>query len=478
MVVRYLSNYHVSLPVFDAMNPYLNPWFLLRILKAYLFDIDRLKRFSAQDLQHFQNKQIRKQLQFTLTVPVYQKLYTDAGISVDTVQSIEDINKLPYIGKHELKNAYPDGLVPPRISRRHLVEVATSGTTGKSLAIFVDQFDIVMGLFGYLRTLREYGLSWRRNRISIIGDFAPHTAESGYIRRGLEPRFKLGFLFKNIQWLDTNAQPTVVMDELNVFKPDFIGGYVGMLGHLALLKEQGKGEQVHPQVIASTGAVLDPQLKNFIEKSFGCPVFEAYGTTETGPIAYECHKGGYHVLSDLIHVEVETQGKPAPIGSPGHLIVTKLFGRGTPILRYTAINDIVALDPQPCTCGMPGVMIKRIYGRDDLSLLLPEGRVLLPATVAGIYSRVLYELKTTKLTDTRLVQHDEHTLQIQIVIDHSQDDIGPSVAMIKKVLLEGFQEKLGPAVTISVVEVDTLKDHERRIVTHVNPTDYIITGYV
>jgi len=69
----------------------------------------------------------------------------------------------------------------------NLVKVSTSGTTGKSLSIYVDMFDIIMGLFGYLRTIKEYGLNWRKSNISIIGDFAPHTAETGYVKKGLFP---------------------------------------------------------------------------------------------------------------------------------------------------------------------------------------------------------------------------------------------------------------------------------------------------
>ena len=459
------------------MNPYVNPWFLSRLLRSYLFDINRLKHLNAQELEQLQVKRLRYQVRRAMSVPVYHDLYRKVGVDPSSITTISDVAKLPFITKHELKKGYPNGILPRSVQQDHMVEVATSGTTGKSLTIFVDQYDIVMGLFGYLRSLREYKLSWLRNRIAIIGDFASHTAESGYIRRGLEPRFKFRFLFKNILWLDTNADPKENMRSLEEFKPDFIGGYVGMLGHLALLKDQGYGKTVEPKYIASTGAVLDPNLKQFIETAFQTQVYEAYGATETGPIAFECREGGYHVLSDLIHVEVVDKEKPVSPGSPGHLIVTKLFGYGTPIIRYTAINDIVSLKPRSCSCGMPGILIDRIYGRDDLSLLLPHGKVLLPATVAGIYSRVLYKLKTTKLKDTRLIQHDMNNLEIQIVVD-DQKKTGPSTQAIKDVLVTGFKEKLGKEVHISISEVEKLGDHERRIISHVDPSSFTISGYI
>lgn len=458
------------------MNPYYNPLFLSKIIKSYLLDINRLKNSTENTLAKYQNKQLRKQLKFAYTVPVYRQLYQNTKIH--DINSISDINKLPYISKHEIKENYPDGIISPTVNKKNLVEVATSGTTGKSLSIFVDQYDIIMGLFGYLRTLREYNLSWRKNRITIIGDFAPHTAESGYIKRGLEPRSNFNFLFKNIQWLNTNDSPLEIMQALERFKPEFIGGYVGMLGHLALLKDQGHGSSVMPKTIASTGAVLDPKLKTYIESQFHSHVFEVYGATETGPIAYECPSGGYHVMADLLHLEVQNKSDEIKNEKPGKLVVTKLYGSGTPIIRYTAINDIIALSQTNCSCGIPGPLIKRIYGRDDLSLILPNGQILLPATVSGIYAKILYELKTTKLKDTRLIQHDLNSLEIQIVIDPDLREVGASVSKIKTHLKQSFAEKVGPNVTIRINEVDKLGHHQRRIISKVKTKDIPITGYV
>jgi len=335
-----------------------------------------------------------------------------------------------------------------------------------------------MGLFGYLRTLQEYDINWRKDRITIIGDFASHTAESGYINRGLQPQKNFNFLFKNIQWLDTNDDHKKVIAELNSFQPDFIGGYVGMLGHLALLKDQGLGEKISPKYIASTGAVLDNFLKETIEKTFNAPLFEVYGTTETGPIAFECKQGSYHIMSDLLFLEFLRDGKPVSQGEAGKLVVTKLFGKGTPIIRYDAINDIVEPSFDLCTCSMSGDFIKKIYGRDDLSLLLPGGLVLLPSSFAEIYSKILYQLKTTKLKDTRIIQHSETKIEIQVVLDPKQKNTKPSNEEIFSMLKKGFIEKVGSDVDIMIKEVDKLGDHERRIISKVDKSKFKIKQYV
>ena len=460
------------------MNPFYNPIFLSKIAKAYLFDIQRLKKISDVKLKRYQDHQLKKMVRFAYTVPLYHDKYKKARVHPNDISGIKDLRKLPLISKEDIKQYYPDGIISSKTSREQLVEIATSGTTGKSLSIYVDMFDIVMGLFGYLRTIREYEINWRKHRLTIIGDFASHTAESGYVTKGLQPRLPFDFLFRNIQWLDTNDEPKKIIKKINRFNPDFIGGYVGMLGHLALLKEKGFGKNISPKYIAATGAVLDKTLKEFIETTFDAHLFEVYGATETGPIAFECKQGGYHIMSDLLYLEFLKDDMPVNSGEAGKLVVTKLFGRGTPIIRYDAINDIVSPRYEKCNCDISGEMIQKIFGRDDLSLLLPGGRVLLPSSFSEIYSRVLYGLKTNKLKDTRIIQHNLTKIEIQIVIDDKTRGVGPSVEEIFSLVRKGFHEKVGPEVEIFVKEVKKVSKGGPRIISKVDKSKFRIKEYV
>ncbi|GAG48781.1 unnamed protein product, partial [marine sediment metagenome] len=133
------------------MNPFHNPIFLSKVLKVYLFDIDRLKRFDDEKLRKYQDRHLKKMVQFAYSVPLYHDKYKKAGIYPNDIKGIKDIGKLPLVSKHDIKKYYPEGIVSSKTDKDHLVKVSTSGTTGKSLSIYVDMFDIVMGLFGYLR---------------------------------------------------------------------------------------------------------------------------------------------------------------------------------------------------------------------------------------------------------------------------------------------------------------------------------------
>jgi len=476
----YLSNpvYLKCIKLGGIMNQFYNPIFISKVLKSYFFDINRLWTIKKKELKKFRDKQFRKMVNFAYTVPLYHDIYKKAGVHPNEIRGLKDITKLPVVSKDKLKKYYPDGLISSKINKKKLIEVSTSGTTGRLLSLFVDLHDIAMGLFGYIRMLREYDINWRKDRLTIIGDFAPHTVESGYINRGIFSKTQKSSLFKNIQWLDTNDKPEEIIEKINNFKPDFLGGYVGMLGHLALLKEKGSGKDINPRVIGTTGSVVDDSLRKFIGNIFDVDLFETYGSTEVGPIAFQCKKGGYHVLSDFVHLEIIENGKYVSSEEPGHVIVTKLYGIGTPIIRYTAMNDIAALLTKKCSCGMSGKLLKKVHGRDILSLYLPDGKVLLPASITQVFSRILYELKTNKVIDLRVIQHDFKKIEVRIVIDENLRNKGPSIDEVFFIIREGLQEKVGSDVKISITEVEKIKRKGPRIISKIDRDKFKITGYI
>jgi len=459
------------------MNPFHNPVFLSRIIKSYFLDINRLKRFNESQLKNYQDKQLKKIVKYAYTVPMYQKIYDKAKVKPDDINGIKDIHKLPIISKDYIKKYYPEGIFSSKTKKSSLIEISTSATTGKKLTLFADMYDVVFWLFIYIRILQEYNLNWRKDKLSVIGDLAPHTIGSGFLNRGLFTYLN-NDLFKNIQFLNTNDEPVDVIKQMDKFNPRFIGGYPGMLGHLALLKQKGFGENINPEFIATIGSVLDPSLKKLIEETFDAFVFEVYGATESGTIAYQCPKGNYHVMSDLVYLEFMKDDKPVSSGKPGNMIVTRLYGHGTPIIRYNSVNDIVAPSDEHCSCNMVGNLIKRIYGRDDLSLVFSGGAAMLASSFSEIYSRVLYELKTNKLRETKIIQHDLSNVEIQLVLDEKQKDKSPSFNQIADVIKDGFEKKLGSNVKILVKEVSSIDKSGPRIISKIDRKDMKITRYI
>lgn len=460
------------------MNPFYNPAFLSKLLKSYIFDINRLWQLNTKQLQKFQNKRLKKMVKYAYTVPMYHDIYKKAGVHPDDIKNAKDLKKLPTVSKHDFKEYYPDGIISSKINKNKLIKVSTSGTTGKTLSIYVDMLDIVVGLFGYIRSLKEHGINWRKDRLTIIADFAPHTVETGYIQKGLQPSLSSNLFLKNMQWLNTNDPPEKVIDKIDKFKPDFIGGYTGMIGHLSLLKEKGFGKNISPRVIATTGAPLSKPLSDLIGRTFNASIFESYGSTESGPIAFQCRNKKFHVMSDYVYLEYLKNGEPVKSKEVGKLVVTKLYGTGTPIIRYDAINDIVSPLYEECNCDLSSELIYKIYGRDDIALYSKDGRVLLPSSFGDIFGKILYDLKTNKLKDARVIQHNLKKIEIQVVIDGKQRNIGPSVEKIFSVLKQGFHEKLGSEVDILTKEVKKIDKKKARITSKVDPSKIKITRYV
>lgn len=459
------------------MNSFYNPIFLSKVLKNYLFNIERLRKFNDEELIKYQNKNFKKMIKFAYTVPLYHHKYKKAGIHPDDIKSIEDIQKLPTVSKYDFKEYYPDGLVSSKIKKSKLIEVNTSGTTGKSLSIYVDMLDIIIGFFGYIRALREHDINWRKDKLTIIGDFAPHTAETGYVIKGIQSQFGSNLFLKNMQWLNTNDPPEKVIEKIDKFKPDFLGGYTGMLGHLALLKENGFGKDISPRIIASTGSSLSKPLKELIEKTFNAQVFESYGSTESGSIAFQCRYGKYHIMSDYVYLEFLKNGESAESMEAGKLVLTKLFGHGTPIIRYDAINDIIAPLYEKCKCGLSGGLIDKIYGREDISLYSLDGKIILPSSFGEIFSKILYELKTNKLKDVKIIQNSLTKIEINVVIDEKLRNEDPSVDEIFSILKRGFKEKFGSEVEILIKEVKKIDKETPRIISKIDKSKLKITGY-
>ena len=175
------------------------------------------------------------------------------------------------------------------------------------------------------------------------------------------PLIKKFTSLENIKYIHIGENPEKIMKELNMFSPEFIGSDPNILQQLAFLKYNGHGKDVSPTRIFSGGAMIDSYTRTYVEKAFDAQVMDAYGTTEGGPLAFECLEGSYHVHSDFVYLEfLDDEDNPVPYNTPGHLVVTKLYGGGTPIIRYKGIDDVVTPIETQCSCGITSEMIKQI----------------------------------------------------------------------------------------------------------------------
>jgi len=221
--------------------------------------------------------------------------------------------------------------------------------------------------------------------------------------------------------------------------------------------------------------MLDDYTRQYIEKAFGTKILDNYGSTEGGPMAFQCVDGkGYHVNSDFVFLEfLDKDGNDVEYGKSGKLVVTRLYGRGTPIIRYTGLDDVIIPIKPDNSCGITTTqMIKKIGGRAIEHICLPDGTTFEPFQVTGIPAKVMDDLDTYKIKQFQIIQNKLDEIEIHIIIDDKLRNVGPSVEKIFKEIEKRFKKAIGSSVKIFVKEVDEIakgvrSDHVKVVISKV-----------
>lgn len=455
------------------MSLFLDPVLLYRVLKSYLVDPDRLRRKTNEELKTFQNISLKKIVNHAYQVPLYRDKYKEAGIHPRDIHGIDDIEKLPFITKEDIRKYSPDGIVSPTFNKKEGIVSRTGGTTGESLPVYFDLYTVIKGMLGFVRALNEYDVDWRKTKMSLLIDLSDRSFENEYFINSTFSEIKPLFSQKNIQIFDLFSTSEEVIKKIDKFQPEFIGGYPFALIRLAMLKDRGFGKNISPRCILSSGAYLDDYLKKHVEETFNTKIYDFYAATESGPIAFECKNGNYHVHSDLIFPEFFMDEKHVSPGKPGTLVITKLYGKGTPIIRYTGIDDVVTTPENDCSCGLAGTLIKKIHGRKSHSILLPNGIMALPSFMDNVLGETIHETKANKIQRIQIIQHKIDSLEIKILFDKELRNVGTSPEKIFDVLKSKFLEKSGTNIQLTINEVDHFDVKDRYFISKIDRTKFI-----
>lgn len=438
------------------VSPLTNPFFFGRIAKSYLFDTNRIWRSSEEKIRKYQDKKFRQIVKYAYTVPLYHDKYKKVGVHPSDIRGIKDIKKLPMVSKKDFRGKNADVLLPPGADVNKHYMTTTSGSTGQPVTFYNDLYTIFHSLIGFIRILRAHDLSWRKNRLATIADLSPDSIENAFFSSGI-PNLRTVISLNNMKVFHLGKKPEKLIDEINNFKPDFLGGYPGILNILATLKRQGKARQLEPRVIVTTGAVVDDYNREYIEKSFNSKLFDMYGATECSPMAFQCKNGNYHINSDFVYMEfMDPKEKEEISGDGGNVIITRLYGHGTPIIRYTGISDFVTPSRKKDDCGINTTILGEIGGRKVDSIVLPNGEIIPPFTLTGIPHKVMHQLNTEKVQQFQIIQQSLNKIDILIVIDENLRNVGPKVEEIFEEMKKQFEKKIGLKVKINVKEVDNI----------------------
>jgi phenylacetate-CoA ligase len=433
---------------------------------------------TDERLKRFQSAALRKMLYYAYTVPMYHDKLREASIHPRDIKTIDDIKKLPFLTKDDIRKYSPDKIIPPNFNKKTSIITRTGGTTGGSLSIYFDLLTVTKGMMGLLRALKEYNVDWRKTKMSLLIDLSERSFENEYFINSIFSAIKPLFPQNNIQIFDLFKTSKEVIKKIEEFQPEFIAGYPYAFIQLTILKNKGYGKRISPKCILSSGSFLDISLRKYLEEMFDTKVYDLYAATESGPIAFECKNGNYHVLSDLIYPEFIRDGEHISPGEPGTLVITKLYGRGTPIIRYTGIDDVVSTMENDCSCGLAGSFIRKIHGRKSDSILLPGGKMALPSFIESILSEIVYETKANKILRLQIIQHKLDKLEMKILFDEELRNVGTSSEQIISMIKGKLDKKLGSDIEISISEVNKFDEKEPYFICNVDRNKFIEKNYL
>lgn len=424
---------------------------------------EKMETLPFKELQALQLERLKRQVKHVYeNNAIQRKKLKDAGVTPADIRTLDDLQKIPFSVKDELREHYPIGLqcVPQEeVLRYHM----SSGTTGKPIACGYTREDIEVWAEVMARSL--YAAGGRK------GDIFQNAYGYGLFTGGLGFHYggeKLGMSVIPTAAGNT-ARQILVMKDMHTTFLGCTPSYAQLLGET--LEKEGVDvvNELELRVGLHGAEPWTDELRERIEKSLGFKAhgggaFDHYGLTEmTGPgVASECEaRTGLHVWSDHFLAEIidpET-GEQVEPGEKGELVLTTLSKEAVPFLRYRT-KDITVLDTEPCECGRTHPRIRKIMGRAD-DMLIIRGVNVFPSQIEHV-----------------LLQHDELAEPFQIVINRQgaldqlmvrveQRDISVSRDALKGMLEKELRETLLVSVLVEVEKPNTLPRFEgkaRRII--------------
>ena len=390
-------------------------------------------------------------------VPFYKKKFDEIGLLPGDIHSIDDITKLPFTVKQDLRDNYPFGLFA--VSREKLQRIHdSSGTTGKQTVVGYTKHDIDVWAHGAARAIAAAG-GKKDDYIHVSYGYGLFTGGLG-LHYGAE---LLGATVIPVSSGNTKRQMQILQD----FGSDFLcctPSYAMYIGES--LKEAGIDSSKLPLRAGIFGAeAWSENMRREIEKSLNIKAYDIYGLSEiAGPgVAYECsEQTGMHICEDFFYPEVVDPKtlQPLPDGQYGELVFTCIGKEALPLVRYRT-RDITALSHEKCACGRTLVKMLKPKGRSD-DMLIIRGVNVFPSQVEHVILSLGMEPNYQIVVD-RINNLDVMTVKIEM----SESMLSDSVRRVEdqeNKLKAAMHDTLGISAKIKLVEPHSLPRSEGKAV--------------
>ena len=412
----------------------------------------------VEELKKLQSEKLVKQVKHVYeNVPYYRDLMDKKGVKPEDIHGIEDLHKLPFLTKSDLRDAYPYGLLAKPLNDCVRIH-STSGTTGRRVVAFYTQKDVDLWEDCCARAIVAAG-GTNEDVCQVAYGYGLFTGGSG-LHGGSH---KVGCLTLPMSSGNTERQVQFMMD-LNATILCCTPSYAAYIGEY--LKEQG----IKPEDISLKAGIFGAEpwtneMRRGIEESLGIKAYDIYGLTETsGPgVAFECsEQTGMHINEDHFLAEIidPDTGEVLPEGSKGELVFTALDKEAFPLLRYRT-RDICVLSRKECSCGRTLIKMAKPMGRSD-DMMIIRGVNVFPSQIETVLLNEGYQPNYQIVVD-RKNNNDTFDVYVEMNADQFTDTVSGLTIMEKK-LAGAMKTMLGINPSVHLVAPKSIARSEGKAV--------------
>ena len=413
---------------------------------------------SREEIVAIQNKKLVEQVHHVWeNVPYYRKKMEEQGVTPDDIRSIEDLHKLPFLSKDDLRNAYPYGLMG--VPKEDVVRIhSTSGTTGKRVIAFYTQGDIDLWEDCCARALMAAGAT-KEDVVQVSYGYGLFTGGAG-LHGGSH---KVGCMTVPMSSGNTERQIMFLRD-LEATVICCTPSYAAYLGES--MKEMGLTPEDIPLKAGIFGAeAWSEEMRKDIEKTLGIKAFDIYGLTElSGPgVAFECSaQSGMHINEDHFIAEIidPKTHEVLPDGVQGELVFTAIDKKGFPMIRYRT-KDICTLHREKCSCGRTHVKMEKPKGRSD-DMLIIRGVNVFPSQIEAVLLENGYQANYQIIVD-RVNNNDTLDVHVEMTPEMFTDNVN-EITKRQNDLVAGMKSMLGIKAKVTLVAPKSITRSEGKAV--------------
>jgi len=416
-----------------------------------------IETMPYEQLRELQNERLLKQVRHVWdNVPYYRAKMEAKGVTPEDIQSIDDLHKLPFLSKADLREAYPYGLMGKPLADCVRIQ-STSGTTGKRVVAFYTQHDIDLWEDCCSRAIVAAG-GTREDVVHVSYGYGLFTGGPG-LNGGSH---KVGCLTLPMSSGNTDRQ-LQFMTDLGSTILCCTPSYAAYLAES--IHEKGIQDQIKLKAGIFGAEAWSEDMRHDIENKLGIKAYDIYGLTETsGPgVAFECsEQTGMHINEDHFIAEIidpETE-EVLPLGSKGELVFTAIDKEAFPLLRYRT-RDICVLSREKCSCGRTHVKMSKPMGRSD-DMLIIRGVNVFPSQIETVLMQQGYPANYQIIVD-RVNNTDTFEIMVEMMPAMFSDSLA-KINEAEKALVAALKAMLGISAKVRLVAPKSITRSEGKAV--------------